>query len=55
MGQIPSQSKICLQCGRPFENRRKWKLRGIWDQILYCSAKCRKLRRNSKKDHVSGR
>ncbi|MBT3637120.1 MAG: DUF2256 domain-containing protein [Opitutae bacterium] len=54
MRQTPRQSKVCLQCGRPFENRRKWVLRGIWDQILYCSAKCRKLRRNPRKESVSG-
>jgi len=36
------QVKDCAHCGRPFRNRKKWILRGIWDQILYCSEKCRR-------------
>ncbi|MFL2913482.1 MAG: DUF2256 domain-containing protein [Opitutales bacterium] len=35
-------SKICPVCKRSFENRKKWESRGIWDQIVYCSDKCRK-------------
>ena len=33
------QTKICQACGRSFENRKKW--REDWDQVKYCSAKCR--------------
>ncbi|HAU59379.1 MAG TPA: DUF2256 domain-containing protein, partial [Opitutae bacterium] len=35
------ESKICPICVRPFENRKKWKSRGQWDQVVYCSVKCR--------------
>ncbi|MFY8171649.1 MAG: DUF2256 domain-containing protein [Sphingobacteriaceae bacterium] len=35
-------SKICLCCNRPFSWRKKWKLN--WEQVLYCSDKCRKNR-----------
>ncbi|MDC0156131.1 DUF2256 domain-containing protein [Verrucomicrobia bacterium] len=35
------ESKLCKRCGRPFQNRKKWRLRGIWEQVLYCSDKCR--------------
>ena len=40
------ESKICVICNRPFQNRKKWKLRNIWDQIKYCSKKCRKISRS---------
>jgi hypothetical protein len=35
-------SKVCPICKRGFENRKKWESRGMWDQIIYCSDKCRK-------------
>ena len=34
-------SKICLQCNRPFNWRKKWKI--VWENVLYCSKKCRNL------------
>tara|TARA_B100000700_G_C14722297_1_gene704331 strand:- start:484 stop:690 length:207 start_codon:yes stop_codon:yes gene_type:complete len=34
--------KPCLVCKRPFKWRKKWK-RG-WDQIKYCSERCRRNR-----------
>jgi len=36
------ESKICPSCNRIFYNRKKWKLRGIWDEIKYCSDGCKK-------------
>ncbi|MCV7183969.1 DUF2256 domain-containing protein [Mycolicibacterium murale] len=36
-----TETKICAACGRPFHNRKKWRSRGQWDQILYCSRRCR--------------
>ncbi|MAL86328.1 MAG: hypothetical protein CMI23_08255 [Opitutae bacterium] len=39
---ILKQIKVCPVCNRPFENRKKWKLRGIWEHIIYCSNRCRK-------------
>jgi hypothetical protein len=32
--------KVCQKCGRRIEYRKKWKKN--WDQILYCSEKCRR-------------
>jgi len=37
------ESKICPICNRPFENRKTWASRGIWEQVKYCSKKCRKI------------
>ena len=31
--------KICKSCGRPFEWRKKWER--DWDQVVYCSQKCK--------------
>ncbi|WP_050526080.1 DUF2256 domain-containing protein [Pseudorhodobacter aquimaris] len=31
--------KICPVCARPFSWRKKWKK--TWDEVRYCSAKCR--------------
>ena len=33
-------SKICLICNRPFVWRKKWQK--VWDEVLYCSEKCRR-------------
>jgi hypothetical protein len=32
-------SKDCLECGRPFQYRKKWK--NCWDNVKYCSQKCK--------------
>ncbi|OUX17087.1 MAG: hypothetical protein CBE11_00425 [Rickettsiales bacterium TMED251] len=32
-------SKICPICKRPFNWRKKWKK--DWNEVLYCSKKCR--------------
>ena len=34
--------KICPVCARPFTNRKKWRQRGIWEQVVYCSERCRR-------------
>ena len=31
--------KICLNCGRPFEYRKKWAKN--WDEVKFCSDRCR--------------
>ncbi|MEC7393895.1 MAG: DUF2256 domain-containing protein [Verrucomicrobiota bacterium] len=36
----PVETKICRRCGRSFDNRRKWRSRGIWEEVAYCSKKC---------------
>lgn len=40
--QQPKATKICATCGRPFEIRRKW--RNNWDEVKYCSERCRNHR-----------
>ncbi len=35
------ESKACEVCGRPFTNRKRWSGRGQWDEVRYCSQKCR--------------
>ncbi len=37
-------TKICVTCGRVIEPRKKWEKN--WDQIKYCSEKCRKNKKN---------
>lgn len=33
-------SKICLSCGLPFAWRKKWER--DWEQVKYCSERCRR-------------
>ena len=35
-----SYEKICQNCGRSFEWRKKWEK--DWDSVKFCSGKCRK-------------
>ncbi|MGD8231418.1 DUF2256 domain-containing protein [Vibrio sp. TRT 1302] len=35
--------KICPECQRPFSWRKKWARQ--WDQILYCSERCRRSKK----------
>ncbi|NBD73830.1 DUF2256 domain-containing protein [Patescibacteria group bacterium] len=35
------QEKVCIWCGRPFQNRKRWRSRGVWEAVKYCSARCR--------------
>lgn len=34
--------KICKSCGLPFNWRKKWRLN--WDEVLYCSQRCRRTK-----------
>lgn len=36
--------KLCKTCGRSFTWRKKWEK--VWDEVLYCSDRCRERRRN---------
>jgi hypothetical protein len=38
-------TKICATCGKPFTWRKKWEK--VWDDVKYCSDKCRGLKRNT--------
>jgi hypothetical protein len=31
--------KVCAGCGRPFAWRKKWEK--VWDEVKYCSDRCR--------------
>ncbi|WP_169974505.1 DUF2256 domain-containing protein [Tautonia rosea] len=44
------ESKVCPVCRRPFSNRRKW--RDCWEQVVYCSERCRRSSRGGQKDGV---
>lgn len=46
MSRLKKQIKYCPVCQRPFHNRKKWESRGIWEQIIYCSEKCRKRKKS---------
>ncbi|MFW2422025.1 MAG: DUF2256 domain-containing protein [Porticoccaceae bacterium] len=35
-------SKVCPVCQRPFNWRKKWEK--VWDQVRYCSQRCRSQR-----------
>lgn len=36
-------NKVCAQCGRTFEWRKKWEKN--WEQVKYCSERCRRTPR----------
>jgi len=42
MNQAIKLSKICPVCKRIFTNRKKWEKRGVWENVKYCSDKCRR-------------
>ncbi|RUO37281.1 DUF2256 domain-containing protein [Aliidiomarina shirensis] len=40
-------SKMCVACQRPFAWRKKWAK--VWDEVRYCSERCRRNRTTGKK------
>lgn len=38
--------KICVVCNRPFTWRKKWEK--VWDEVKYCSDRCRQTAKKSK-------
>jgi len=40
--------KICKTCQRPFNWRKKWEK--VWNEVLYCSERCRKNKKATNKD-----
>ena len=45
-------TKLCPVCGRPFQWRKKWK--DVWEEVRYCSERCRRRRRASVSDRLGG-
>ncbi|NBV76751.1 DUF2256 domain-containing protein [bacterium] len=41
---ILQQNKTCPVCARAFSNRKSWESRSQWEQVVYCSEKCRRAR-----------
>lgn len=41
--------KICAACGLPFSWRKKWER--DWDQVKYCSDRCKKAGPGAAKPH----
>ncbi|MEC8223882.1 MAG: DUF2256 domain-containing protein [SAR324 cluster bacterium] len=39
--------KTCPVCQRPFKWRKKWRMN--WDRVIYCSERCRRSSKSSKK------
>jgi hypothetical protein len=39
--------KVCATCGRPFVWRKKWEK--VWDEVRYCSGRCRGGRKGAKR------
>lgn len=44
-----SAMKICEACGREIEPRKKWEKN--WEQIKYCSERCRRAKKNPQYQH----
>ncbi|WP_016951509.1 DUF2256 domain-containing protein [Anabaena sp. PCC 7108] len=40
--------KICVVCQRPFSWRKKWE--DCWDEVKYCSERCRRRRSQAKNE-----
>ena len=40
--------KICVVCQRPFTWRKKWQ--DCWDEVKYCSERCRRRRSQAKNE-----
>ena len=38
-------AKTCAGCGLPFAWRKKWEK--VWDEVKYCSDRCRTLKKNA--------
>ncbi|MAW44643.1 MAG: DUF2256 domain-containing protein [Gammaproteobacteria bacterium TMED243] len=41
-GKANLPKKICIRCSKPFAWRKKWAR--DWDQVLYCSERCRRTK-----------
>ena len=43
--------KLCPVCDRPFHWRAKWKTQ--WDDVVYCSERCRRQRKRRVRTRAS--
>lgn len=50
-GDLPT--KVCATCGLPFTWRKKWEK--VWDEVRYCSDRCRAGRGMGKIAHPAER
>ncbi|HDZ03747.1 DUF2256 domain-containing protein [Maribacter sp.] len=41
-------AKICITCKKPFSWRKKWERN--WDEVKYCSERCRRNKLKNKTD-----
>ncbi|UUX48574.1 DUF2256 domain-containing protein [Nisaea acidiphila] len=48
-GELPE--KLCPVCKRSFAWRRKWAR--VWDEVRYCSERCRQSKRNGRQKSVA--
>jgi hypothetical protein len=46
------ESKECLVCGRLFFNNKSYASRGIWDEVKYCSDRCRRNKNKVKETGI---
>ncbi|MBK6833331.1 MAG: DUF2256 domain-containing protein [Bacteroidetes bacterium] len=37
-------SKVCAVCNKPFSWRKKWEKN--WERVIYCSDRCRSIKKN---------
>jgi len=44
--------KTCVTCGLPFTWRKKWAK--VWDEVRYCSERCRRSRNLTSPDGTKG-
>lgn len=45
--------KTCVTCGKPFTWRKKWEK--VWDEVKYCSDRCRSDAKRPISSKKSGR
>ncbi|MEO0810962.1 MAG: DUF2256 domain-containing protein [Pseudomonadota bacterium] len=48
IGKADLPEKVCATCRRPFRWRKKWAK--VWDDVRYCSERCRRNKRKQTMD-----
>ena len=48
---VQKEAKVCVVCNRPFTWRKKWER--CWDEILTCSDKCKRQRKQQSRQQKS--